>query len=865
MREIAIKIGLPFDTACKIDMSRQRVPHLADHSISSNEANNISGLGSLHMMRLFTGQKRKAQEAFEQLRDTLQTTNQLVTQGEFNQALTNYDESLKTLNSETIQQWMASGLIAPAAWTDQLATALLGRIRAQVGASGRSASFKKAETSMFDVYQLKPDWMEASEYLASLAVSCGDRQGAKFYIEKLFAINPRHPRARFLQAILDFENGEYDETAKTLATLAESAESLCYLARCHLRSWRIEAAIKTFTRAFSRFGPSFDLHYYYGCTLARAQRYEEARQEFQAAATLAPQRVEPMIQLGHLCLQMNDWEGAEKSYRLAMAFGSRASTLTAHYGLALIEMRKGSKQAQAHLDSIRQLDENSEWLIGAEADALERAGREGEARLAYERLSPNSGLYGAVLVRLGLICFRVGDYAGTVNFLRQAWQLRPTDDRLLDVLGAAAAITSDYRLAESAWSQLEARNTIDKKTAHALDHARLWVILETAYQGQAAEAIAPLEALYKKSHEDEAIGRALADVYFIAALEALESTPPGTDQALEYLLLGKHLTSHVKFDYCLALVDLLTERFAAAASRLRILLNAHPKNSGFAYHLGIALLRSGERREAERVFRQGLEMSQKDATRLPRLQWALSVLLFSEQRCAEAIQMLRELVPADTTYEQDAAPQVYELLMRCQALSGDWEAAELLAIGKSSSRQTPVASALLARRNLKTGRFDAALSHLERYLELSQNEQRESKDLMMKAKLMIAQLSLKTAAQRVHEGHFDEAEVPLQNATSLIAGWSEASETWARLNEFSTALRERQAFPQRVERLAATYQAANVDSFLEKEDLKNIEMEIPLVMPPKSQRALDVVDRPVFDTSQWNAKTYPELLLACDS
>ena len=823
------------------------------------------------MARFFLGQKSKAKAALEQLRDAVVAANQLLVPGKFDGALAQFDEIIQTLKSNAYKQWLENGLIEDAVWTDHMAAALLGRIRALLGIYGRSIAFNKAETMMFDVYALKPDWPEASEYLAGLAVSRGDLQTAKIYVDKLFAINPRHPRARFLRAVFDFDNGEYEESSKALSAIAESAESLCYLARCQLRMQRVEAAIKTFERALSRFGEVYDLRYYLGCALVQAGRYQDARQALQVASSLDTQRAEPFVQLGHLCLVTGDVAEAENYYKSAIAFGTRPAA-GAHYGLALIATRTGNQQFQAHLDSICLLDVNSELLSCARGDAFEQAGHYEQARHEYQAISPRSAMFTAILMRLGLMSFRTGDYAGALKFLRQAVQARPNDNRLLDVLGAAAAMTGEYSLAESAWSQLEARNAADEKTIKALDNTRLWGILEAAYGGQSANAIKPLEALHKKSGDDTLVSRALADVYFVAAIEALSSEPPEVERAHEVLLLGKHLTAHMKFDYALALADLIAERYEAAAARLTSLLIAHPTNSGAAYHLGLARFRAGDKGGAEQAFRQGLSLSQKDLSRLNRMKWGLVVVLFSVQRWGEALQLLRELSPADDALSPEIPPQVFELIMRCHALVGDWEAAERLAIGGTGrhlaqigagGRQTALAAILLARRNMKSSRLDAALEHIERYLELS--DSRADADLVGKAKRAVAPLALKTAAQRVRESLFNEAEGLLQHVLSSLVNWGDVGETWARVNEFLQALRERANHPQRVERLAASYNAMAVEIVLEKDDLKSITLEIPLVLPPKSQRALDQIDRPVFDTMQWNAQPHPEILLAFDS
>jgi tetratricopeptide (TPR) repeat protein len=329
-------------------------------------------------------------------------------------------------------------------------------------------------------------------------------------------------------------------------------------------------------------------------------------------------------------------------------------------------------------------------------------------------------------------------------------------------------------------------------------------------------------------------------------------------------LLGKHLTAHLKFEYGLALTDLLGSRFEAAAARLRSMLVAHPRNSGAAYHLGVALARAGDRRGAEPAFRQALALSQKDPARQQRLKWALAALLFGERRWAESLTLLRELAPTDEFIVNEMPPQVYELMMRCYALMGDWEASERLAIG-AGGRQTTLAAIILARRNMKGARMDAALSHLERYLAAGEGREAADRMLFERAKRVATPLALKTAAQRVKEGRYDEARDLLLRTLASVADQDGTADVRARLNEFVQALQERATYPQRVERLAAGYEAMPVESVLEKEDLEAVSIEIPIVLPPKSQRALDQIERPVFDAAQWRAGTYPELLLAFDS
>ena len=188
----------------------------------------------------------------------------------------------------------------------------------------------------------------------------------------------------------------------------------------------------------------------------------------------------------------------------------------------------------------------------------------------------------------------------------------------------------------------------------------------------------------------------------------------------------------------------------------------------------------------------------------------------------------------------------------------------VLLYGPPGLGKTTLAAIILARRNMKGARMDAALSHLERYLAARESGEAADGMLFERAKRVATPLALKTAAQRVKEGRYDEARDLLLRTLASVADQDGTADVRARLNEFVQALQERATYPQRVERLAAGYEAMPVESVLEKEDLEAAAIEIPIVLPPKSQRALDQIGRPVFDATQWRAGTYPELLLAFD-
>jgi tetratricopeptide (TPR) repeat protein len=815
------------------------------------------------MATLVFGQKRKARAALNNALQVITKANETAAIGDHTLALSRYDEAIKMLQDESYQQWLASGLIQQSVWNDHLASARLGRVRAVVALDPRKTVFEQAEKMLFDVFAIKPDWHEPAEFLAGLAVARGYASNASHYINRLLASNPRHQRARFLQAVLDFDSGKYESAVEKLAALPESAESLCYLGRCRLKTGRVEAAIRTLERARSRFGETYDLSYFYGCALAHMGRFEEAGGLFVSAAAIDPRRPEPNLQLGNLSLVIGRTADAERYFASALNLSASVS-MGVHYGMALIASATASERFKLHVEAIGLVDPDSDLLQGARGDAHERAGLLEDARREYASIPRHSPMYPLALTRIGFMSYRSGDYAAALGALRRAAELRPGDNRLLDLLGAAAVQTGDYQLASNTWAILTARNAADEKTTRGIKRLRFWTAVEKVNQGNTLEAVGELEELYRKSGEDEAAARVLGDLYFASAVDLLEADPPDTHRAKELLLLGKHLCSHPRLDYAMALADLMQGHNQTAASRLRLVLAANAKNPGASYHLGVALLRTGDMTSAENALRHGIAVSLTSPSRTVRMKWALAVLLTRELKWRDALLALEELEPEEGD-TQPAPVEVLDLKIRCLSGLGYWEGAERLAIGAPSRQQTALGAIVLARRNMKSGRLDAALSHVARFLSLSRKDGSATTALVEKVLKAVPQLGVKAAAIHVREGRMAEAEEVLRNALAALTEMGQPAELHSQLNGFLGGLRTITDDGRRVKRLAQGYESIPVELIFEAEDVEAPEVNIPVVLPLKSHRVLDPNDRPPFNPAEWDCSPNPDPLVVFDS
>ena len=815
------------------------------------------------MPTLTFGQRRRAKAALNSASQAIARAHNTALAGDYGAALSRYDEAIEMLQSDSYRQWLTGGVIEESEWHDQLALAQLGKVRAVAALDPRKSVFEQAEKMLNEVLAAKPDWSEPTEFLAGLAVARGYPGNAAQYINKLLAANPRHQRARFLQAVLEFDTGKFDSASEKLASLPESGESLCYLGRCRLKMGKVEAAIRTFERARERFGDTYELNYYHGCALAHGGRYDEARGLFVSAAAIDTRRADPNLQLANLSLVTGQLSESERYFTSAISLGPRVS-LAVHYGLALIAAAQGSDQVKRHLDAVSLIDPDSDLLRCARGDQLERAGRLEEARSEFVSISKQSPMYSQALTRVGFINYRSGDYAGAAGALAKAAELRSSDSRLLKLLGAAAAQIGDYQLASTSWGQLVRRGVADEATTRALDRIRFWTALQKLNQGCTVEAVSEVGELYRESGSDPAAARALADLYFRISVDLLEADPPDAHRAKEFLLLGKHLNSHPKFDYLLALADLIQGHFQPATTRLHSVLAANAKNPGASYHLGLALARSGDFSGAENVLRHGISVAMNNPAKAERMKWALSLLLARQRKWGEAWLAVEDLEADEQTDSPPSPVQLMDLRIRCLAGQGSWEEAERLAIGAPSRQQSSIGAIILARRNMKSGRLDAALSHATRFLYLMRDRGEGSRALVERTLKKFAQLALKAAALSVRDSLMTEAEDVLRGALSTLAEMGQPPEAYPQIRGFLAGLKTVDE-ERRVKRLAQGYESLAIELIFEREDVEPPSAEAPVILPSKSSRTVDPNDGPVFDPGEWDCSSNPDPMVVFDS
>lgn len=806
------------------------------------------------MAFLGLGQNRKAMVALDSAVKSLLLANQKLAAGDYQAALLAFHETLDFFGSEACGSLLQQGNITQQYWINKTTEAIFGKAQSSIALNRSRKAFEQAEHLLRDAFTIKPDFAEGHEFMAELAIECGYPENARFHLERLQAINPHHQRAQALLAAADFDNGEYEEAIKKFAQLPESATTVCYTARSYLRSGNTDAAIQTLERGNSRFGQHYECCYYLGCIYAHAGRFDDARRILGQMVRWIPRRPEPMLQLANAYLMSGWYEEAERFYKESLKLHPPDPTL-AYYGLAMIAAQTETDEFNAHLESIYRFRSNSELLHCAWGVLHERAENNEEAARRYQLVSSDNHMAGAAKTRLGFLLYRNGDYEGAKQALQHANKARPGDYRILDLLGAAAALTGDNETAVKAWSKIYMPQ--NEKVALSLKKALLNLAVERLKKGKANAALTELRLFYRKTGDADLCGM-LAALSFNCALDELKKDAPNLEKTRDLLNSGREITQNPKFLYGLALTDLLEDNYEAAAIKFRSVLAANSRNPGASYHLGLALFKIGDLQGAENSLRHGVAVSFNQPAKQLRLKMALAAVLVASARYAEALTTLKEILRGENS-ESLIALNAIDLKICCLVLSGNQQSAEQTAIIISTQGYVESAELLLVARDIAAGRDTTALAHLENLLYSSLTEDTARRGLRRKAQDALAQLAIKIAVTKIMEENLAEAEAISTRALFVIEESNAHRDT---LFAFSKALAGKDHLKARM--LAQQYASQTAAFVLEPGDFTPSDRFLPLVLPAKQKVPADILQTATFKAEDWDASPYPEPLIAFD-
>lgn len=140
--------------------------------------------------------------------------------------------------------------------------------------------------------------------------------------ERARELGPVDSSRRFRVASRRFESGDFRSTAALLQDEVDLRhDERVLLARCHLKSGRIQDAVSSLEQACRECPDHVDFNYYLGCAYARLGDFDRAERQFSRTIENAPHHPAAYLQRGHVQLMRNKLEAAWDSYQAAEAGG----------------------------------------------------------------------------------------------------------------------------------------------------------------------------------------------------------------------------------------------------------------------------------------------------------------------------------------------------------------------------------------------------------------------------------------------------------------------------------------------------------------------------------------------------------------
>jgi tetratricopeptide (TPR) repeat protein len=382
--------------------------------------------------------------------------------------------------------------------------------------------------------ELEPDSFKARQVLIPLLLGQDRYPDAMPHLKAILAMKDRTPAMNFmhLQSIM----GRYRDKAAGLALVLELAGNYSGLAEAQLAvaqaawqasqyelagksldqalklkpGWEVavlfrgqvyqqqgEAALLAYWKDFLKTHPEADeVRMAYAKALAKAGRYQEARDAFGGLSSKAGNQAEIAYAIGLLSMQVNDLDGAETSFLSALKQGYQDEDGIRLYLAQISESRLRYEEALKRYDAIGPGERYLEARLKS-ALVLGKLKRIAEGKARLDALSPGNSREKVQIIQAEAQMMREsGDLIGAFTVLDRAVKVLPDSDDLLYDRAMAAEKINRLDILEA---DLRRLIQMDPEHAHAYNALGYTLADRT---NRIEEAIQLLEKALKLAPDD---------------------------------------------------------------------------------------------------------------------------------------------------------------------------------------------------------------------------------------------------------------------------------------------------------------------------------------------------------------------------
>ena len=294
----------------------------------------------------------------------------------------------------------------------------------------------------------------------------------------LLARQPDHADALHLFGVLHYQNGysvrAVELIGRAVALQPETAAYHANLAEAQRALGQHEQAIAC-CRAALKLRPDYpEAANNLGLALHALGRFDEAVAQFRAALELRAEFALAQNNLGTSLRELGQLGEALQAYRTAVALDPNLALARSNLGQMLVDQGEAD-EGLPHCQEAVRLQPDLPAALNNLGNAYRALERWSEAQAAYDealhranQVPQPPGELAQVHANRGLALFLEGDRAGGYASFRQAVELAPDDDAILQYLANAHDADEDYAAALACWQRL-----VERKPNFALAHSRL--------------------------------------------------------------------------------------------------------------------------------------------------------------------------------------------------------------------------------------------------------------------------------------------------------------------------------------------------------------------------------------------------------
>ena len=268
----------------------------------------------------------------------------------------------------------------------------------------------------------------------------GDVAQARRAFSSILESHPQDPVALLNMGNAAIMSGQLDEAQQLLERAREHADddsvrthALFNLGLASLVLNDHARAVRSFREA-SRLADLLEspsdaasLHFRIGSNLAASERHDAALTYFRKSVRCVPEFAEGHLQLAESYQRLGRWRDAVREYGLAARYGAPNGRTWLEMGKCLIEAGQWRRAEQALWRAIDLLPGLVEAHVHL-AQAMLAQNRLEEARTRCEVALYHAPRAVDVLVMVGDVARRLGDYKASTRYLRRALRLQPTHE-----------------------------------------------------------------------------------------------------------------------------------------------------------------------------------------------------------------------------------------------------------------------------------------------------------------------------------------------------------------------------------------------------------------------------------------------------